>query len=285
MSYAPAPVIEGKARLPLPFGMFSVLDDFRSTESIPHSENGVQWQTLGCGPASGIGDPSCNTTDNTTQAAGLPKYFAPGIPVGQANAFRVYGSHQCALMGRGEDAITESEDYAKRQLLAREEARVERAFWQGDLGNTATLKGAVDLTSTTPGPGAASPVVALSTLENWLSKNYGSLGIIHMSRGSMDVLGSNNHIVIRDGKAYTFAGTRIIAGAGYDGTGPAGQVPPSGTEWVYATPMVWGLRSDPFVSSAPDYRNNNVMAVAERTYVLAMDPCGVACVQYQQTCC
>lgn len=283
-NFAPALVLPDSPapRQPLPFGLFSVLS-WADTGDV-HWQNGVTWEAVGCQPVSGIGDPTC--APGSTAASGLPKNFVTGSALGNAGKFTVYGEYKCSPFGHSDD-IAFSLERATSHLFAREEARVEQAFWSGDLGNTPSLQGASDLT---PGSGAVAPIVALATLEKWLGSVYGSLGVIHVGRGAVNYLAQNGAIVAVGKRLYTRLGTPVVAGSGYVNTSPTGSTPASGEHWAYATPAVFGMRSEVFTSTARrgdllDRSKNDLYAVAERTYIVGFDPCGSAAVRFTGTCC
>lgn len=56
VTIAPPQVVNGAARAPLPYGLFSILG-FRGGEE--RWENGVIFESLSCDPAGGIGEPDC----------------------------------------------------------------------------------------------------------------------------------------------------------------------------------------------------------------------------------
>lgn len=270
MAYAPAVVVEGPARQALPYGLFSVLTP-RSSGGDPHWQNGVIWETLTCEPVLGLGDPSCDTGRDTT---GIPKQFAAsGLP-GAATPFAVYGSYTCTPLGH-------SPEYAQAQavahLLAREEARVEQAIWSGDLDNTGFITGATSVGT------ALSLARGLAALEQWIATEYGSLGVIHVTRDVALLLLGAQLAVVKGSSLYTALGTPIVAGAGYPGTSPLGAAPAAGSAYLYATPALLGYRSEPFAGASPasagfDRATNDMLAVAERTYVVGWDSCGTAVV-------
>lgn len=209
---------------------------------------------------------------------GLPKDLARN-PGGTATAtpFTVYGHFTCTPIGYTASA---AQDLATAHLMDREQQRVEQAFWTRDLGNVPGLVG-MGATDVTIGIASDDLSIALGSLEQFIGTNYGSVGVIHMTRAvalaglGLDLLTSSS------GRLFTVLGTPVVAGAGYPGTGPAGEVPTAGTSWIYATPAVFGYRSEVFDSSARpgdlfDRGQNNLTAVAERTYLLGYDPCGVA---------
>lgn len=286
-NFAPPLVLQDTPapRQPLPFGLFSILP-WTDTGDV-HWLNGVQWESVGCSPASGIGDPSC-TPDGSgnTQATGLPKVFNVGSQNASAGVFTVYGDYKCSPFGHGDD-LTFAQERANQSLLAREEARVEQALWSGDLGNKPSFQGATDLT---PGGGAVSPIVALATLEKYLGSVYGSLGVIHVGRGAVNYLGQNQAIVAVGSRLFTRLGTPVVAGSGYTNTSPTGSTPASGEHWAYATPAIFGKRSEVFTSSERrgdllDRNTNDLYAIAERSYLVGFDNCGVGAIRFTGTCC
>ena len=209
-------------------------------------------------------------------AIGLPKTLVNNSGgIGVATPFTVYGSFTCSPVGYPDQAV---QDLATTHLLTREEARVEQAFWTGDLGNIPSLADAAT-TDLTPVGGATDLNFGLAMLEEWIVYTYGSLGVIHMPRGAA-LIGLGAYLLdITGGRLTTRLGTPVAAGGGYPGTSPAG-VATNGEEiWLYATPAVFGYRSEVFTSGPQlDRGTNTLTAVAERSYVLGFDPCGVAAI-------
>ena len=275
MAFAALQVVQRPDRVGLPYGLFSVLVPRPQSDDL-HWMNGIEWEPLTCSPVSGTGI-------DCEDALGLPKSFADGGGVGDATAFNVYGSYQCSPVGR---TITEAQERATLHLLSREEAGVENALWTGALGNTPNLQGATDLTSGT----AVDVVDGIGQLEDFLATEYGSLGVIHMTRSGL-ITATAALAVVRDGqRMVTQGGTPVVAGAGYPGTSPAAAAPDAGETWMYATPALFGYRSDVITSSNRDgdlldRGTNDLFAVAERAYVLGWDDCGVAAVNVTQGCC
>jgi hypothetical protein len=208
-------------------------------------------------------------------AVGLPKNLDSNLgELGVATPLTVYGHFECSPVGWTPAA---AQDRATAHLLAREEARVEQAFWTGDLGNTPCLQ---DLYTEVVMPTAGVSKYGLGELEDYIATYYGSLGIIHMTRGTAQALLSDFALVSKGSQLYTMLGTPVAAGAGYPGTGPNGEAAVTGTGWIYGSPAVFGYRSEVFTSSSIpgdllDRANNNLYSVAERTYLLGFDPCGV----------
>lgn len=272
MPIAPPALVVGAARLPLPFGLFST---FTVRPGDGRWQTGTQWETGTCEPADGIGELDCATPASTV---GLPKNLdgGPGSP-GDASPFTVYGHYRCSPTGTGVDLAQER---AQEHLLAREEARVEQALWTGDLGNVPALQAAGTVTL---GGGAVSLVRGLGLLEEYLAAHYGSLGVIHATRGAALAAVAADAVTNTGPRLFTALGTPVAAGAGYPGSGPAGQAAAAGTSWLYATPALFGYRSEVFTSTNRqgdllDRSTNDLYAVAERSYLLGFDPCGVAAV-------
>lgn len=263
--------IRGAVREDLPYGLFSVLD----LRTDGRWEGSVQFESLACTPAGGRGGPEC---DPEAAVIGLPKDLSASTrgELGEASSFTVFGWFNCSPFGFGFEGGQEG---ALEHLQAREQARVEQAFWTGDLGNTPTLQGATIL-----GGGAVKGKLGLGLLEAWIAKNYGSKGVIHMTRAMATEYGFD-----KDGdQLVTKLGTPVVAGAGYPGTGPSGQVPTGNQSWIYVTPAMFGYRSEVFTSSARggdlfDRNTNDLYAIAERNYLLGFDPCGTAAVLIDPT--
>lgn len=224
-------------------------------------------------PTGGTGTVTVTQVSGT--APGLPKDLgANGGGLGTASPFTVYGHFTCSPVGFSPEM---AQDRATQHLLAREEARVEQAFWTGDLLNDPNLaESANDLTPTPPGT-AVSADAGIAALENFVAGVYGSLGVVHMTRGAASVLLARDRLVQTGSRLTTGLGTPVVAGAGYPGTSPAGADPGVGETWVYVTPALFGYRSEVFTSSNRsgdlfDRATNDLYAVAERTYLLGFDP-------------
>lgn len=279
MSSAPKLLVEGVTRQPLPYGLFSVLTP--RADSDVHWQNGVEWETLGCDPVSGIGDPSCDPEVATT---GLPKNLDVDMgELGDATPFTVYATYgPCTPVINGFDYYQQQADL---RLMAREEARVEQALWTGDLDNGGFAGGAVDLNSA----GAADPVSAIGLLEQHIATAYGSVGVIHMTRAAANAAIALGAVYKSGNKLLTNLDTPVVAGAGYPGSSPAGAAAAAGESWAYATPALLGYRSDIFPGANPaeagfDRSTNDMVAVAERTYAIGYDPCGVGAVRTTLGC-
>lgn len=278
VTMTPSALVNGAVRQPLPYGLFSALS--LRAAGADRWESGVTWEPGTCAKADGIAQIQCLPTSTV----GLPKNLANiQAPFGSASAFTVYGHFRCSPVGWTPDT---AQEMATAHLQNREEARVEQAFWTSDLGNIPSLQrdaGAVQPLPTTLGAGTSDVVAGLGLLEDFIGDSYGSTGVIHLTRASALAGLARNALVVTGGRLTTLLGTPVVAGAGYPGTGPTGQAAAAGTQWAFASPALFGYRSDIFDASAIagdlfDRATNTLFAVAERSYLLGFDPCGVAAV-------
>ena len=258
-------LVTGAPRVPLPFGLDSIVN-FDTTSRF---QAGVEFEADPCEPAQGIGavcPPGEEGDDGEPgEVIGLPKRLdSLGVPLGEGSPFTVYGHFSCSPTGF---SLDDAQARATRHLTQRGLHRVEQAFWTGDLGNTPYLQ--QDPEELTGG---------VEALEQWLAENYGAQGVIHMSRALALQLLADPAVLEIDGAVLrTKLGTPVVAGAGYPDEGRA-----------YATPALRGFRSEVFTSSNRpgdlfDRDNNQLTAIAEQTYLLTFDPCGVAVVEIQMT--
>lgn len=269
MGITPKAVVAGPTRQPMPYGLFS-------TVNFPPSgadrwESGVTWEMLSCAnPLDGVAEYQCPPGDVAVT------FGSPGREYGEATSFTLTGKDLCSPIGRG--GLEDAENRARQLLLDREEQMAETVFWTGSLSNTPHLVQGGGNSDFQPAP--VKPARGLMELEDAISADYGSLGVIHMTRGLALALGG--FLEVRGGRLYTKVGTPVIAGSGYLRTGPAGTpAPAAGTGWVIATPAVFGYRSDIFTSSAQagdllDRQRNDLYALAARSYLIGFDPCFVA---------
>lgn len=259
MAVAPPALVVGTERTPLPFGLFSAA---AVRPNADRWESGVQWEQT-------VAPPAMGTSFDCDVPADPLDLDAYDCAIGEASVFTVYGyAHGNPVGMNPEVASAKAIDH----LTIREEARVEQALWTADLANSPSLRGA----GVAVGPGAQTMPTGLAALEDAIATQYGSLGVIHLTRYTAMKAIADDLVESRNGRLYTVLGTPVVAGAGYDGSGPAEEVPAAGTAWAYATGPVFVYRSEVFApSSRPgDTLNrgtNTLLAVAERTYLLGFD--------------
>lgn len=248
-----------------------------------HAACGIQFEPLAC-------EPSLLTHDGCPTPAPA-KVITRGIPLVEADPFTVYHPIACSA-----PSFTDASLRARvtAQLNRGESRAVEQAFWEGNvlgvplaqgLANAALSDDAIVLS----GGVCLSPCGALGALEGALADCYGSGGYIHAPAAAMPALFHDGYVQ-RDGtRLRTPMGTTIIAGGGYPGTGPDGAAPSPGCVWVFASGSVYLWRSAvDFTAGDPseiiNRENNDMVLIAERTYVVAFDCCLFA-VQMDVSCC
>lgn len=269
MAITPPALVAGAPRTPLPFGLFSVVP-FREG-STDRWESGVEFESLGCpGEApKGVGAYDCDPEEGDPAALGLPKDLEEGgLVLGEGGTFLVYESYVCTPIG---NSLETAESTARLRLEAREELRVEQALSTGAFGQAPNfVDGVTDLGE------QDSLKEAIALLEQTLAIEYGLQGILHMSRYTATLALEKGVIESNGQRLRTKLGTPVIAGSGYAFDG------------IVATPAMFAYRSDIFTSSNRttdllDRRDNNLFGIAERNYLLAIDPCGIWSATYDSS--
>lgn len=191
----------------------------------------------------------------------------------------------CSALPSGED------HYARAAALldATSVLALEREFWRGDLaqaqgwGNPylAALPAGHDLNGGTAVPAGA----ALGALQQALANSgTGARGMIHATRRTVDAWFSAHSGLRRDTSPlgpvlYDEFDNLIVAGAGYDGSGPDGSLDVDGqTEWAYATDVAdAGMGTaqpvGQFPLSALDRGKNLIEARDERFVAASWERC------------
>lgn len=259
-SLAPAQLVTGAAYLPLPYGLFSVLS-WRTTADPHWRAGGVSWETATCEPVGVIGAPTCASDDIT----GVPLSFdtAHG-EVASATPFMVYGRHRCSPIG---DTFAAASERAALHLARGEQTGVEKALWGGAAGNSPKLSAASSLGTVQLTEDGL--LDGIGQLEQHLAEEYGGQGVIHLNRHLATVV--SGKLVERGGRLLTPLGTAVVAGAGY------------GSGAIVITPQLVGYRSEVEQPGQPgadlfDRTNNDLYALAMRTYLVGYESCGVASV-------
>lgn len=258
MGSVPLQLVPGAPRVPATFGLFSVVN-FRDG-STDRWEGGVEFETLGCPPEGfGIADWQCE--GNTL---GLPKVFSAGKGLSAAAPFTLYGSYRCSPIG---STLQHAYQVAEERLLATEEANAELRLMPGDFTQTRENPKPFADATVIGAPTIFDIVTGVALIENEIAKGYGGQGVIHMSRLTATLALEKGVLEVRGGRLVTQLGTPTVAGVGYA----------SGI--IAGTPPIFGYRSDIFRSSLTsgdllNKANNDLHAVAERTYVIGYEACG-----------
>lgn len=193
-------------------------------------------------------------------------------PLPEFGPLTAYLTETCSTrtMERTQEAFTAR---AKTTFAAVEGAVVEDQFWNGTWlpDNPHLTDSNVDVLNS---GGATSALNGLAMLEDAIADTHRA-GVIHMSAGlAVYLSGFGVGVLIPErGALYTITGTLVIPGYGYDGSGPEGEQPVTGTEeYAYATGPVEVLRSEAFlmppdVAQAVDRTTNTIEYRAERYYI------------------
>lgn len=211
-----------------------------------------------------------------------PKNFeAPGWNEGIR--FAVYGGVVCKPFSFDVD---KGEAEVKRVFQLRESLGVERALMDKrfilgpdddpGVGVDSRWPAPTDITPAT----APSAKVGLALLEGYAGSVYAGVPTLHIPRTIGSLLLTENAGIVTAGKAYTHSGSKMALGAGYEypNHGPDGTDPAAGTQWMYATGEVMVARGGVLAKAVLDTNTNDILALAERPYVVAVD-CFVAAIR------
>jgi hypothetical protein len=198
--------------------------------------------------------------------------------------FGVITSYTCGSIGW---TIQEIENRIQLRMSLREQRAVERRVWQGfDNSNaqgalTGLFRGATSLGS------AGCPTEAVAMLEQALADNGVVGGAIHARPYMSAHLAQSHQTIAGQGRRFfTYRGTPIAFGEGYDGTGPTGQAVTSTVEYMYASGrvVIWGSPiqiPDPRQTMARTTNQMNV--IGEKVFVATVE-CGVWAVAVTRSC-
>jgi hypothetical protein len=290
-------IVEPPGFTPRPYSLSSVVT-WRDGDR--HWQAGVKWQTV-CGDAGStydecviIGATSGAVTGDPVPFPAPPaKTFTATMQTFGATPFTIFAEVDCSAVGFYED----SAEYARQVFVEHESTTLEQIFATGVVAGVANAQyphlqanaavldveaGASVVTlqqaATVVTGGPVCIEVALGLLEAELARCHAGQGIIHVPI-ELIALMDNAYLLERvGGQLLTGAGNVVVPGAGYLGAGPDGTFT-AAVRWMYATPPMFGYRSDirvmPPVSTL-DRTDNTVMAIIERNYVLGYDCCLVA---------
>ena len=271
VAQTPRALVSGAPRVPLSYGLFSAAAFRPGSDRERFESGGVTWETITCDPVDGLGQVDCDPAE----IEGLPRDLSSvDQPIDEASSFTVYGHHTCSPVGTPREV---AQAFALAHLTLREEARVEQALWTGDLGNVPNFSGANSYPAPTSlGTFEVSDVHpeafarALGRLEQGFAEEHGSQGVLHVSREVATVLLQLNLLTQRGGRLFTGLDTQAVAGAGYD------------SDAMVMTPQLLAYRSQVYPSDPANHpltiATNEYTVVAERTYLVGFDSCGLSSV-------
>lgn len=273
--------VQSPAFTPAPFGLVASVGTV--DEPDPHWRMGIQYQPDYCGILSDIGT-VCVTGSGFTKLATTDE-----VPIRGANAFTVYAWINCSLVPFDEE---EALARVTTALINNEAAQVERAFWMGgtyegdvrprlaanaDLFDEDVL---IQTAATVVVTGGVDVVNAIGLLEGAMGECYSGIPIIHVPKRAIANLADGTQITAKGQQLRTMANSLVIAGNGYDGSGPAGQEASTYDVWFYATGAIDVRRSTIEYTStwreSVNKAENGQVLIAERTYLIDWDCCHFA---------
>jgi len=248
----PVQTVTSPARVPAPYGLFSVLA-FREPFNAHWQGGGIKWLSIDGSIPLGVIGPVQEDRETTT---GMPKQFALGELVDNAGIFTVYGQQKITPIASTQAISTER---ARLLLTALEERTIETVLSGAVAGLTPDFTTSPD--TVTPGTDI---IENLGALENYLATNYGSRGVIHMSRDQAVAGVAAGAMVTKGNGLFTALGTPVVAGSGYTKTK------------MFATSALVAYRSDIFDNVGQPYdlldkETNDLYAIAERTYSIGFE--------------
>jgi hypothetical protein len=195
----------------------------------------------------------------------LGEKTADGIDVVQGQPFSIYKMTEC------QDLTGDDTGWVTRSLALGEAHAVESGFMQAVLAQPTTVMP----NGTTP----VSLINGIAILEGYAADVYGGVPTLHVPRSvATRAIAKDALTVGLDFTVMTPQGALVANGGGYSlNLGPTGEPAPAGQAWLYATGLVTLVRGSVQAHRVLDETNNNQVALAERTYVPAVD-CFVAAV-------
>ena len=237
---------------------------------------GFNWEPDGCAP-SGLYDvtpcigsdaPSGEKSVFDTPAA----VFTPG--------FGVYATDGCSGFGSVE---RDFKARALRNLDAARSMQIERQLWSDPLGLGGPKLADPSAVDLTPAEGAVSAARGLKLIEAALGDcTGGRQGVIHATPYAVGTWHETSLVrtVPRDDeqdRVFSYMGSIVVPGRGYDGSSPDGDPATEDEEWVYATGPVWvrlgeAFVNPPTIAEAFNRSTNDTLFYAEQAVAVAFDP-------------
>ena len=187
--------------------------------------------------------------------------------------FAVYGGLVCKPFGFDVDT---GKSEIERVFRLKESRGVERAlmetrFVAGPTGPDGPLwDAAVDLTPDLFSPSARE---GLAILEGYAASVYAGVPTIHAPYTVGSLLASQEAIEPQAGRFYSRLGSKVAVGAGYEypNSSPGGGPTDDAERWMYVTGEVMVARSELISQTHLDTDTNDIVALAERRYIAAID--------------
>lgn len=275
------PLVPAPTRTPLSYGLLSVSQTPIDTNE--HWRLGVRYEPDACTPD--------NLTFEVCPATGSPEIKLPTDTwtTRAANPVTIYALPICGPVGNWDDY----EQRVTRAFTSGEARAIEREFWTGENGllphlaadtevsgtgfdSEVVIQTAADVLVT----GAVDITEGIALLEEALATCYGNEGVLHVPPIAVAHLQARHLVTVDGPRLRSPSGHLVAAGAGYVGSAPDGTGPTDGVYWLYATGAIFVRRGALTLTSskqqALDRERNDVVLVAERTYVVGWDCCHFA---------
>lgn len=182
--------------------------------------------------------------------------------------FQVYGGVGCESVGYDRE---EGMQNAVRVFQNKESVAVEKALMANRfIASAGNWPAPTDIT---PAAGAVKPAVGLALLEQHAGIGYAGAPTLHATRAIGALLFDTAQLEVRGSTIYSPQGSKVASGAGYGiaNQSPAGVAAPAGESWMYATGEVSVARGALIQKWELNRDNNEVVALVERPYMVAVD--------------
>lgn len=202
-----------------------------------HWEQGYSFQPNGCLPTVAVGAQCSDEDMSPLDISDLPP-FVNTVPFLLATV-----AHCTSLVGTSRDDLSAA---VARVLDLTTGKKVESELWTGAIsqansyGNAYLAGGSANFEDLTPGDDVSPGFYALGALQAYLADcTEAGRGMIHANRQTVNMW-MHMQVIRRDGPFLLDAFDNwIVAGAGYDGSDPNGDIDGSGdTAYAYATGLV-----------------------------------------------
>jgi hypothetical protein len=287
------PIVNPPAFTPLPYSLWDVAEHLPAPA---HWQAGVTW--IDRCPA---GD---STYDECVIVTGSDGGAVPEPPAKTDNVlqefrgatpFTVFAEFDCSPVGLGDEAAINA--LATEALARTEDSQTELSFWTGAAGGQTVvfphlaadtevvdehgivLQPVATIAASGSDIVTLDPAVAFGQLGHQLDQCYGGLGTFYIPRFALPTFIALRVLEDRNGTLYTPSGHKVVVSGMFPGTSPAGDDPPEGQAWIYATGPVFGYRGEVFATrrnESFDRAENTVQMIAERTYVFGFPCCLLA---------
>jgi hypothetical protein len=185
--------------------------------------------------------------------------------------FAAYGGVTCKAVGLDQQGMERRvrEVFEKGESTAVERSLMATRF-TADTDPTPRWDAPVDIT---PASGAVKPGTGIALLEGFAASEYVGGAVLHVPLSTASSILGVNGAEFEGSVLRTKFGSKIAAGAGYDypNLGPTGAAAAAGERWLYATGSVVLMRGEPIIRQVMNTDNNDVVVLAERPYVAAVD--------------